>query len=66
MYTTFRFLMMNQRLVEYVRRDSEIVGEINERWIFCDTCEVWFHMVCVKLNRAPRGHWSCSACSYKK
>ena len=27
----------------------------NERWILCDTCEVWFHMACVKLNRAQDG-----------
>ena len=37
------------------KRDSKMNNSVNERWILCDACEVWFHMACVKLNRAPRG-----------
>ena len=49
------------RIATYnVKRDSKMNNNVDERWILCDACEVWFHMAYVKLNRAPKGSWNCT------
>nr|CDS29667.1 lysine specific demethylase lid [Hymenolepis microstoma] len=35
-------------------------------WICCDTCEKWYHQICLRLKIAPEGDYECPPCSKAK
>ncbi|VDO01346.1 unnamed protein product [Rodentolepis nana] len=35
-------------------------------WICCDTCEKWYHQICLRLKTLPKGHYECPSCSKAK
>ena len=33
-----------------------------DRSVFCDNCNLCFHMRCLKMKKEPKGHWYCEKC----
>ena len=42
--------------------DSCWVCEKGVNLLCCDTCNLSYHLKCVKLRSVPRGSWSCPVC----
>ena len=42
--------------------DSCWVCEKGGNLLCCDTCNLSYHLKCVKLRSVPRGSWSCPVC----
>lgn len=44
-------------------------SSLDEPWIFCDFCETWFHMKCVKITPARAKQikqYKCPSCNNKR
>nr|XP_046915597.1 transcription initiation factor TFIID subunit 3-like isoform X1 [Dermatophagoides farinae]XP_046915604.1 transcription initiation factor TFIID subunit 3-like isoform X1 [Dermatophagoides farinae] len=43
-------------------------NDLNEEWIACDICDVWYHFVCENIIKAPEKneHWFCRHCIKKQ
>ena len=43
-------------------------NDLNEEWIACDICDVWYHFVCENIINAPdpNEHWFCRHCIKKQ